>query len=281
MFAPIMTTADTRAKTVQFLRGLDARSLPASDYNEQLVKIMRFDFSLACSERNRNTEFISWQYSLKKVECDLSTGDRRRVKITCASKYTEHRQGHYFLSHMADDVPIIHHCPIGTICQPIEEPASSNLELLEDVACVDENDVSIDIVNTSPNSAKAAPQDVYCGLDLGLPGSHYVAPIGQTPMNLMLTEQVSYLNGTPYDAPALFIRDKLSPYGLARVLRHDASVASTEIQLVVYRGRYQTREYEFCLQFKPTHAATSLIFMYSFFQLPHRRVNAQELLEQK
>lgn len=275
------STEDVPAQAPQSLGMLDGRSLPASDYDQQLARTMRFDFKPICTELNWDQGITAWRYSLKKVDCDRSMGNQRRIKITCASKYIEHSQGHYFLTHLGNDFPVFRYCPIGTICQSVEAPASSDMSLHEDVGCVDENDVSIDIVNTNPKSAKPAPQDEHCGLDLNLPGSHYAAPIGQTPLNLMLTEQVSYLNGTPYHAPVLYIRDKSSPYGLDRVLRHEASVASTEIQLGVYRGRYQTREYEFCMQFKPTHAATSLVFMYSFFQLPHRTSNAQELSEQK
>lgn len=102
---------------------------------------------------------------------------------------------------------------------------------------------------------------------------------GQKPIEILLTEEVFKIDGSPYQAPSLYIRDKSTPKRLYDlVFRRDASVASTIVQLGVYRGNFVQKTYEFCVQMAPKAITGSFVFAYSYTQVPplhHGRISLQ------
>lgn len=151
----------------------------------------------------------------------------------------------------------------------------------EELGCVDDRDIVQQTITPGHNTAQPGEEDVHCSLSLQLPGNHLHTGPHHQPMDFILTEEVRNLDGTPFNAPELSIRDDTTYLGkIARALRYDASVASTLVEIGVHRGRLQQRRYEFCVKLPPK-MATSVVFAYTYIQLPRRDIRIPPRLDQR
>lgn len=234
---------------------------------------LRLDFDNVCFRLWRRIGNQDIHYTTKKIVCDQHDRQKRAVYITCAATIATESIGQFYGRHPKDDVVVPDDCPMHTVCQPIfllgEFPGAQQ----EDIGCVGEQDINTDVVTISAiDDPRASHNYEHCSVPMELPGLHWSAPEGHTSIDVVLSEQVKYLNGSNYAAPALFIREKRGRFkSFDRVYRADASVASAEIELSTYRGKWQTREFEFCMTIVPVKVATPVFFTYSFLQVPRRR----------
>lgn len=245
-------------------------SISSTPFTQSLANILPIDGAALCTAFNQITSdrFGFMVYYLVKVKCKPESNNNRLFEIDCIGlvKYLDSNR-------RSVPAPIQiaqHECPPKYVCQMIELPSSSGENKREEAACVEEEDVVVETLTTPEDNAQYGNENIHCGLELSLPGPHFQAAAGVKTLELVLTEQVYFSDGKPYPAPLLLIRDKGSQYGLDRALRMNAHVASSSITLEAYRGRFQTREFEFCMKTLPGRLAVPVIFAYSFFQVPHR-----------
>lgn len=239
--------------------------------DDKVPYLFTFDFDAICVRLfiYQNMERID--YAKKTVECDQYDRSGRGLDVTCSATHIIHSPGGYLIRHPGADVTLKYECPPNTICQPVQVADEIEGGQRIEVGCVGDNDVHTDVVTTPAFGDPYASDYFHCGDALQVPGPQFSAAAGQKTIEIVLTEQVKYPNGSSYQAPALYIHEKgglLKSFDL--VYRRDASVASAQIELGMYRGRWQTREFEFCIKFRPSKVATSVVFVYSFLQL-HRR----------
>lgn len=233
--------------------------------------VKNYDWAGLCiSKSGPGEDRRLWKSTFKKVECDHATGDPRRIKLTCEAQSRSYRS-----TEMTPEPakPFYYHCDEGFVYQSISLGNTLQGGLLEEVSCVDTQDVVRETVRSNTDAAHGK-QDVHCGFTLQIPGSQYRAAPGQKSIDLVLTEQVNFPDGRPYPAPLLYIHDKTSRWGFDPARRMGASVASAQIQIGVHRGQFHQREFEFCMQMLPRIAISSVIFTYSFFrvELHHGRL---------
>lgn len=209
----------------------------------------------------------------------MKSGKPRSVNVTCKSQY-EFAGDHYDRLRPGPDKTFSRECPAGTRCEAVFHiNKDMSKGPTEEIACVDEENIVTETVNSKASTS--GTHQVHCGLSLALPGSHYRAAPAQKTIDVVLTEQVTYPNGTPYPAPLLYIRETTPPYASDRALRTDGSVVSALIELSSYRGNFIQKQFEFCMQMLPGHVATSVMFTYSFFQvtLRHRHISGEQPLQ--
>lgn len=236
------------------------------------------DFKILCAENSGfqtgpEGEKQWWHYWYKTAECDVASGDPRRVKLTCGSLYRTF-QVRRTITHLDQPDKVFYpECPENTTCQNVFLPVQGEGGPEEKTGCVKKDDLVRETVRSNP---LVEDQEVHCSLSLRLPGSHYRALPGEQKINLVLTEQVRYPDGKPYPAALLYIRDTSSPKGFNRAWRQNADVASAVIELGTYRGNFVSKNFEFCMKMLPGHAISSVIFTYSFFKvdLHHGRIHA-------
>lgn len=233
------------------------------------------DFEALCAQHNGWVEHRNWQYWFKKARCVPTSGNPRLVMLTCRGVYRVINPSNQRLSraYNGPDKTLYPECPVGTICQMVVKISQGLGGPQEEIGCVDPRDLVREIVRSDPEKSD---QEVHCSLTLQLPGAHYRAAPGQQKIDLVLTEQVQFPNGSAYPAPLLYIRDISDPRNFDRALRRDTNVASAEVEIGVYKGRFLSKTFEFCMQILPGHAISSAIFTYSFFQVSshHGRVSS-------
>lgn len=164
------------------------------------------------------------------------------------------------------DVNFDDHCPEKTKCISVYLPTLAVGGPKEEVACIDEVDIVEETVTANDRPAQPNHKNVHCGLSLRIPGSEYHSDKNQQPIDVVLTEEVWNIEGSPYEAPELYIREKTAPVpfrNIDRAFRRHASVASSLVEIAVYRGKIQQRTFEFCVKMAPGHVASSIIFAYS------------------
>lgn len=238
-----------------------------SDIFSPELETWRYNWSAECVLHNGpDAERRDWHYWFKKAECaGHPDGHNRNVKISCYAVFTIESSDQIW---SARDKYFYRLCPAGTRCMHTLFINPKEGGPLESPVCVDEKDITQETLTPKDDSH----QDLHCGLELKLPGDHYRPAPGQQPIEVLLTEQVQKIDGSLYEAPALYIRDKSSPYKLYdRVFIRDASAASTIVQVGVYRGNFIQKTYEFCFQMGAKSVAGSVVFTYSFLQVPQLR----------
>lgn len=241
-------------------------------FKDELARY-ELDFQYLCEAADvQDPDGKIWKHFYLKAVCDVRSGNPRQIKLTCSAyyKYHDERSKRY----RGDDKQHYPECSLGTVCQAVFIPQDNGAPPKEEAGCVDEADLVKETLTSKASTS--ASQKVHCGLSLSLPGHDYAVAPGQKAIDLVLTEQVTYPDGTPYPAPLLFIRDKSDPYHMPRSQRQHASVTSLAVELGTYRGHFVQKQFEFCMQMLPGHFGSSVIFTYSYFQtrLHHGRVPA-------
>lgn len=243
----------------------------AINYNDMLVRYELNLRSICREEDGPDAEGRYWEHYFIDAECDLKSRNPRRIKLTCGSQVRNGAGTGTIRS--GPNVEVYPECPIPTVCHAVYlmTPPVLGRGPKENIGCIAEKDLVKQTVTSK--ASKSGDQKVHCGLSLSLPGPHYRARPGQMAIDLVLTEQVTYPDGTPYPAPLLFIRDKSDPYHMDRAVRKGGDVTSLIVELGTYRGNFISKQYEFCMQMLPGHFTSSVIFSYAFFQVVLRHGN--------
>lgn len=246
------------------------KKTPSDIYSPELA-IHQFDWAAECILFNgEDAQHHDWRYTFIKAECTSHPdGHLRAVKITCEARYRAIPGNHIW---QVADLTLTRLCPVGTRCMSTTFIATGDGGPDEKLVCVDEQNIVEETVNAKDKEASSSHQDIHCGLELRLPGDHYRAKPGQQPIEVILTEQVLNIDGSPYEAPVLYIRDKSNPYKVYdRTFRQHASVASTIVEIGVYRGNFVQKAYQFCMIMAPSYVAKSVMFAYAFLEVEHLR----------
>lgn len=217
-----------------------------------------------------------YTYTFFTATCDDTDPDRRIYHVTCKSTYT--RPPYYDETFPGKrDQTSRQHCPIGQYCQAsITFGFVFGLDHdIYDIVCIKKDQVRIEQVSPSEtHSQQQQPNPgVYCGDPLQLPDPDLHQDVPKE-LTILLTESIWWKNnGTPYEAPALYIHDTTTRHGLDRTYRVDASVASAEVTLRATRGgRIEPRIFEFCAKLGSDASRNAvLVFTYSYLVLAHPR----------
>lgn len=239
-------------------------------FSQSLQSGKRIDFETLCIGKNGwDKAGKYWRHLYKDAQCLPQSGDPRLFKLTCSKAFRINDQAN--AEHSLPDVTFHVDCPIDTTCQTVFGINPREGGPLERAGCVEENDLVQETVHSDPTRTI---QFIHCGLPLQLPGPHYRAVPGQQKIDVVLTEQVQYLNGSAYPAPLISIRDTTNTKPVDRVLKYNTNGASALIELGTYRGKFASKTFEFCVQMLPGHVISSVIFRYSFFtvDLHHGRI---------
>lgn len=204
-----------------------------------------------------------WHFTFKSARCVRLFGNRRFYRVTCKTQYRQWPV--YQREFTEDDSHFSNSCPERQICQDVSE---NNVDTIE---CVDEETVGTVPVRAAEVVHGAAGEaDMFCADTLTLPGPHY-KPVGRQPMNMVLTEEVFWPNGTAYDAPLLLIHDQSASWkGLDRAWRRNTNIASALVTFEWVRGKLQEKKIQFCMKMKNARRNDMVIFMYSWFPMHHR-----------
>lgn len=242
----------------------------AIDPFSQSMPTQKLDWKSVCARYNGvGADDFYCEHFYKKAECNGGGSKTRAVKVFCTARCTKAKFGR--ISSHSKKVTFPSVCPEKTFCEPLYLMHKGPGGPGEEVGCTDEEDIKTDIY-VAGTSKQGGKEDIYCGLELRLPGDNSHAVANQQPIDIILTEHVLRPDGSPLNVPKLYIRDTTNPkYQFDRVLRQDASVVSALIELGVYRGGVQQRTYDFCMQMVPKAVASTAVFVYSYIQVPHTR----------
>lgn len=163
-----------------------------------------------------------------------------------------------------------HVCPEGTVCIDHKSKAGTVLGASDsqDVFCQKSSELNIEehaaVATKSPRS-EAAPD--WC-LSAIVPGLTYPATPYAT--SFVLTEEVSWANGSEYIAPELYIRDHPNYFtkGFDRAYQRDTNLVSAELSIGSVRGRLQSRAVQFCMKML-TGGEVWTVMMYTWFKHGH------------
>lgn len=143
----------------------------------------------------------------------------------------------------------------------------------KNIACVERDKLTIKqhaavAMKGARSSAESEPD--WCSLPEIVPGLGYPSIYHMT--SFLLTEEVSWANGSYYQAPKLYIRDSPSHYknGFDRAYKQNTNVVSTIINVGSARGRLQSRAVNFCMELiRGGHVWT--VMVYTWFRYTPRR----------
>lgn len=113
-----------------------------------------------------------------------------------------------------------------------------------------------------------------------VPGFNYPPMSRMTPF--VLTEEVSWANGSTYKAPKLYIRDnpKYIKNGFDHAYKTNTDVISTEIEIGSVRNRLQSKAVEFCMEMIRGGDVWT-VMMYTWFRTTSRSGKPEEAQEMK
>lgn len=212
---------------------------------------------------------IQWHRSFFHARCDPTKFDKRLYFLTCHSLYKAPPD--YAREYHTGDEGWDHYCPENTICQDIFRINPEGEGPRETIACVDESEVRIEEVSAADavHTVSGTP-NLHCGHPASLPGTYYSA-LSKQPLDLILTEEVFWPNGSAYNAPVLLIHDRSSPLKFDRAFRTNAHVASAQIVLNSIAGKLESKTIDFCMRLWEGERRTEwVIFMYSWFKVVGR-----------
>lgn len=247
----------------------------------QSLATQKYDWAAICVGLNGyNYDRSYCMHTFQKADCDGIEGSTRAITVFCRATCIKTIKSR--ISKSTSDVTASYTCPQRTSCEPIHFLSATEGDSLEEVGCIDEEHIKR-ATYVAGSGQENWGKDMYCAPTLQLPGDNYHAVPNQQSIEIILTEHVHKTDGTPLDVPMLYIRDTTDPKKqYDRVLRRDASVASTLLEIGSYRGRMQQRTFQFCMQMTAKYVASSAVFVYSYIQVPlrHSRVLAQVDREQ-
>lgn len=135
----------------------------------------------------------------------------------------------------------------------------------KDVYCVGyEVKKTDEMVGVALNPRIHGPE-VHCTPQTDIPGTRDYIPTNEQ-SDMILTEELSWANGSEYKSPFLFIYDTTTNFKFDRIIREDSSIVSTSLEVVPTRGRIPQRKMQFCA--KLAHRTDVWVVMtYAWFVL--------------
>lgn len=217
----------------------------------------------------------SYRFGFNQAECKLP-GHSGDFTLNCSATYTTDPS-----PFIRKSQPFIfdYHCPFPKVCIDMAaDPAlSAGHNTLEggpkNIACRPEEDLVVKqhaaiALQGARSSAVGSPD--WCSLPEIVPGLDY-PPTWKT-TSFMLTEEVSWANGSQYKAPKLWIKDSPThyKYGFDRGLRRNTNVISTIVNVESWRGHLQSRAVNFCMEMIRGGNVWT-VMMYTWFKYTPRR----------
>lgn len=231
-----------------------------------VVASLPVDPSADCIGHNKDYHFAWIRYSWHSARCLYPRRSRNYfVKCNEVTVYPSTHPGDPPEYHHKDEpVQFPHLCPVGEVCMPMNYGKFVDHKSTDynDIQCVDEREVeSVKFEATQEKSHQG------CSSALQVPGPDYASTYTTGTTNFILTAEVSWADGKPYKAPAMFIRDETPrhPYDRAYVLNTD--VVSTKISVESYRGRLLSRTIRFCFE-QLTWSNRWAVLSYTWFKAP-------------
>lgn len=171
----------------------------------------------------------------------------------------------------------IHECPKSKVCMPfhlhnyMNEPEFT-VDEYKDIQCVAPEALVVKNIE-----AVAGTSHQQCSASHDVPGGYL--PASHAGVNLILTEEVSWANGSAYKAPAMFIVDETSGRSFDRVYELDTDMVSTELTIQAYRGHLQNRMIKFCFE-QVSGGRSWTVMLYSWFRIlpSHARTPGKEFI---
>lgn len=173
-------------------------------------------------------------------------------------------------------------CPPNKVC--IDDDLSGDER--RNIRCADQDEittkehaaVAFKGAGSSANPSTDPFEPDWCALGEIVPGLQYPATPQMT--TFMLTEEVSWANGSYYNAPKLLIRDsaKLYKNGFDRAYKTNTNLVSTLLNVGSVRGRLQSRAVDFCMDIIRGGDVWT-VMMFTWFKYSARRGKIPETLE--
>lgn len=235
----------------------------------------RQETSLAdCSFHNGwNRDGLRFRYRLVESVCRIP-GVSAFYKVNCATTFTvppthNHR-------YRQPNMLFRHYCPKLSVCMPYQFlrqiPEWEHLEA-RDVHCIDPTLVVVidhEAVASSGVGTSGTKDAEFCSPDVSIPGINYPSTGQET--SFMLTQEVSWANGSYYSAPKLYIQDspKFVHNGFDRAFKTNTDVVSASITVGSVRGRLQSKPVRFCMEMIRGGNVWT-VMMYTWFHINARR----------
>lgn len=174
--------------------------------------------------------------------------------------------------------PFVHYCLYPDVC--IDYDTSGTIHEDTDYSntfCAHPEDirvksfigVAIPTKRTRSTRPRSSVAPSWCSPTEYIPGHKYPSTSQMT--TFLLTEEVSWANGSEYIAPQLYIRDSSSHFtkGFDRAFRTNDSLVSTTINVGSVRGRLQSKAVQFCMNML-TGSEVWTVMMYTWIKVNPR-----------
>lgn len=226
------------------------------------------DTQADCMSHNINELGHKLVYALVDAECE-EPGESPFYWVQCkSSQMSETRSGKLRPYGEPGLEKFFHSCPEPKVCMPyhlkdfLGEPKLVAGEY-KDVQCVFKDALVIENVE-----AVAGSSHQQCSPSHEIPGGYL--PASYTGVDLILSEEVSWANGSAYKAPAMFIVDETSGKSYDRAYEMNTDIVSTELTIQTYRGHLQNRIIKFCFE-QISGGRAWTVMLYSWFRMSPKR----------
>lgn len=259
---------------------------PATNFSADVTDGARVFDGRWLSSGNTKLDCIDWdgyQESTKKylfswnsAEC-IAPLPRPDFHLKCNANFTIMRKG---IPKTWRSEPFLFHyvCPHPKLCVDIDPeiklPITFSGFELKDIACRPPETVVVKqhaavALKGAGSSADDSEPD-WCSLPEIVPGLDY--PSSWRTTSFLLTEEVSWANGSFYKAPKLYIRDSPEHYrsGFDRGYKTDTNLVSTIINVGSSRGKLQSKAVNFCMEMIRGGSVWT-VMMYTWFKYIPRR----------
>lgn len=190
---------------------------------------------------------LRYRFQWRSAKCDLP-GESGDYTITCSSKYDV--RPYYDIIYSGKDMEFTHFCKDPEVCLDIDiGPSALRGVAYHDAICVDPWKLTIrQHMAIAKRVRLASSEPDWCSLPTIVPDLDFPPTWSMT--TFLLTEEVTWANGSEYLAPKLYIRDSPSYYkfGIDRAYKQDTNVISTTINIGSARGKLQSKAVEFCME---------------------------------
>lgn len=201
-------------------------------------------------------------------------GESPNFTLNCSMKYSPGTA--YNTMYPGKATLFIHVCPHPKVCINTareDQAASSNGASSENVACVERDSLTVtehSAVAMRGAGSEADSEVDWCSLEELIPGLDY--PPTWHGSSFVLTEEVSWANGSFYNAPKLYIRDDPNyiKNGYDHAFKRHTNVVTTALYVGSVRGRLQSRPINFCMELLRGGEMWT-VMLYTWFRVSDRR----------
>lgn len=221
------------------------------------------DHKAFCESKFRfNSPQRGWKtkFTFKKARCDRYGPSTRQYTVTCDSSFRTYGSK---WDHLGEPEDFVNQCPKKFSCLDVDHYDLAG-HRVETVICVEEVDVAIEwILEAEAIPGSPTTGLMHCSPEQWVPTtSHPGAP--SKGVEVVLTEEAIYPNGSAYKSPNMLIHDKTSPYPVDRVWRQNVHVASAKINIIADHGRLQRRRIQYCMEIVSQRRDFFVIFLHAW-----------------